>query len=101
MRTSVLLIAALLVAGLALPATAQSWKHQIAVNGGAQFPAGAEQVLGVEGVRADQALAEALYLARIVARPGDLADSREAGFGLDADEQVRTSYLGLLLAEED
>lgn len=40
MRTSILLILAALVAGLTLPATAQSWKHQIAVNGGAQFPAG-------------------------------------------------------------
>jgi len=40
MRTSALLIAVFLVAGLTLPASAQSWTHQIAVNGGAQFPAG-------------------------------------------------------------
>ena len=40
MRTFTLLMAAVLAAGLALPASAQSWKHQIAVNGGAQFPGG-------------------------------------------------------------
>jgi hypothetical protein len=55
----------------------------------AERAARAEEPLGLEGIRADESLAQPFDVRRGVARPRDLAESRHAGVRLDPDQQPR------------